>query len=472
MVAYSAGIGALQAAAIVMSNFSVRFGGLGNSPLAVFYQGGFVVLIAVILILPVIIYAIKGTTARPQKKLSIKRRIICVTCGLILAIGVAVGVTILTDETVFIGAIIPISYVADDLLEGVTVCPMGLSQLKMSGMSLPKAVLCLGVMQAVGNVDRLVSLVLNTVRNTKQIDVNQCLQAIGNQRMTKLRCSFEYNSTTSTFIAVQNGSTSLNDTFALNGTVPMVITVEKDFLQILHSQPCNSNCVGLVMANGQTYWLESKLFPAAYAWCKTGYGGSVQSEIFLFSGVVMDCPATKANIPTCQDLGASSLETSTELPSSSEQLACLVDGIAYTAPGVMASVSNPGLDTDCRRGYKVDKYNYDYSASDAYENRPSKLTVYITKGATAPLCTQSESEDIWGVVGITAAKVLCTYLFVFVVYVAVRRDNQWAKLLSGGMFDSDALAPQEGQSPDKTESAVTAVTATTVFIRVPADDKA
>jgi hypothetical protein len=63
MVAYSAGVGTLQAAAIVMSNFSLKFGGLVNDPLQVFFQGGFAVLIAVILILPVIIYAIRGTTA-------------------------------------------------------------------------------------------------------------------------------------------------------------------------------------------------------------------------------------------------------------------------------------------------------------------------------------------------------------------------------------------------------------------------
>ncbi len=160
------------------------------------------------------------------------------TFGLILAFGVAVGVTTLTDETVFIGAVIPISYIADDLFEGVTVCPMGLSQLKLSGMSLPKAGLCLGVMQAVGNVDRLVSLVLNTVRTKKQIDVNQCLQALQNQRITKVTCSLEFNRLiTSNFTAVQTCSTSLNETFSLNDTVPMLITLEKNLMEFFIVSP-------------------------------------------------------------------------------------------------------------------------------------------------------------------------------------------------------------------------------------------
>ncbi len=117
----------------------------------------------------------------------------------------------------------------------------------------------------------------------------------------------------------------------------------------------------------------------------------------------------------------------------------------------------------------------------ASDNQLSTWTVSITKGTSAPLCAQIESEDVRGVIGIIAAKVLCSYLFVLVVFVAVRREYQWAKLLSGGMFDSDDPAPQEGQAPaaagpDKPESAVKAVAAVAaaavVISQAPADDQA
>ncbi len=59
--------------------------------------------------------------------------------GLILMTVFIVLIALTNDTTVFLGGVTPISYVTDDLLEGVTKCPMGISQLKMSGMSLKSA---------------------------------------------------------------------------------------------------------------------------------------------------------------------------------------------------------------------------------------------------------------------------------------------------------------------------------------------
>jgi hypothetical protein len=164
-------------------------------------------------------------------------------------------------------------------------------------------------------------------------------------------------------------------------------------------------------------WLQSREVSAAYRLCKVGYGISIEDTKYSSpdgtrtSRLSFKCLGTRYNTPTCRDFGADvfTFKSKYKRTPFSFPIPCLSDGVVYTAPGEIASVSDPFMDAVCKRGYRA--------SASPHVSMPWSWTVTITKGAQSSLCVSSEAEDVWAVVGITAAKVFCTYAFLVALYV-------------------------------------------------------
>ncbi len=263
---------------------------------------------------------------------------------------------------------------------------------------------------------------------------------------------------TGNFTAVQTGS----QTFSLVGNVSMTIFLQRPFPgphlkfnQNYYDYQCKSNCVKLVSTRGDMYLIQSPEMSAAYSLCKTGYDLSIDDGYYKY-----ECPAAiqrNKSIPTCQDLSMG--ETRPWDIYTDAVDACLMDGVVYTAPGVMANASSKTLrlDAECKRGFKtyIRAYGSPASSSPDTSSESPVWHLDIVQGAQSPLCVPREKEDVWTVVGVTSAKILCTYAFVAVIFYFVQAESPWAKLLTAGMYD--AHGPEGGGVPDAADPTETAV---------------
>ncbi len=90
-------------------------------------------------------------------------------------------------------------------------------------LALKSAGLCVVVMQALGNVDRLASLLVNNMRSQSR-KIQQCLEALDSQLLSYTSCMLTINSEMSLPNAVHTGSRNGLHTFSfrsLNNTVNM-----------------------------------------------------------------------------------------------------------------------------------------------------------------------------------------------------------------------------------------------------------